>query len=76
MATEATNNGWHLSRTVWVNIIAAITAVLPLFDMNLLTTIGISNSAKWLAIIGVITTVFNVINRIFFPDTAKPDANA
>lgn len=54
---------WYHLRDVWFNILAAIFAALGLIDANLLHAIGIHDTTKWLAIIGFITTLYNVISR-------------
>lgn len=54
---------WYESRIIISNIIAAILGVIPLIDVNLLTAIGVTDVTKYLAIVGTVTTILNVILR-------------
>jgi hypothetical protein len=54
---------WYQSRTVVMNIIAGLLGVLPLIDNGFLLAIGITNVQGYLSILGVVTTVLNLILR-------------
>jgi hypothetical protein len=54
---------WYQSKTVVMNIIAGLLGVLPLIDNGFLLAIGITNVQGYLSILGVITTVLNLILR-------------
>jgi uncharacterized membrane protein len=54
---------WYQSKTMWVNIIAAILGIIPIIDNELLTAIGVLDSTRYLAVVGVVTTILNVILR-------------
>lgn len=54
---------WFHSKTIWLNIIASLLAILGLFDQKTLLALGLS-SEKFLTIIGTITTMLNIILRL------------
>lgn len=54
---------WYQSKTVWLNLIASLLGILGYFNADLLLSIGVTNPAKFISIIGVITTIGNVILR-------------
>tara|TARA_R110000782_G_C14638689_1_gene395339 strand:- start:436 stop:693 length:258 start_codon:yes stop_codon:yes gene_type:complete len=54
---------WYQSKTIIVNIIAGILGVIPLVDVNFLTAIGIENVTGYLSVLGVTTTVLNLLLR-------------
>ena len=54
---------WYQSKTVWLNLIASILAVLGYFNAPLLISLGIADPTKFLSIIGVVTTILNLILR-------------
>lgn len=54
---------WYQSKTIWVNFIAALMAIVPFIDANILTAFGVSDTTRWLVIIGFLTTLFNIANR-------------
>ena len=55
---------WYLSKTVWVNIITTLIAVLTLLTEGTLLPAG---ALPWvLSVVGVL----NVVLRIWFTDTA------
>lgn len=55
---------WYQSKTIWLNVIAALVAILGLFNQETLAGLGISTPEKFLTIIGTITTIFNIILRV------------
>ncbi len=55
---------WYQSKTIIVNIIAGILGVIPMIDESFLIAIGITNVAGYLSVIGVITTILNLILRM------------
>jgi len=55
---------WYQSKTIWVNVFAALLAIIPMINEEFLSMVGVTNTTKWLAIVGFCTTVFNIINRL------------
>lgn len=55
---------WYKSKTIWLNLIAAAIALLGIFDEALLSLLGITNTSKFLAIIGALTTALNILMRV------------
>lgn len=55
---------WYQSKTIIVNIIAGILGVIPMIDESFLTALGITNVAGYLSVIGVVTTILNLILRM------------
>lgn len=72
MATETSNNGWHLSRTFWINLIAGIIAVFGIVDENLIRAIGITDTTKWVAIMAFIVAVLNILERMLKDNSDTP----
>lgn len=56
---------WYQSKTIWTNIIAGIIAIIGILDENFLKSIGFTDPTKFLAVVGGITTVLNIILRAF-----------
>ena len=54
---------WYQSKTIWANIIAGLLSLIALFDATTLALLGIENTTKYLGILGLITTVVNLILR-------------
>ncbi len=55
---------WYQSKTIWLNAISAILATIGIFNQDLLIGLGFTNPTKFLAILGSITTVLNIILRL------------
>lgn len=54
---------WYQSKTIVVNIIAGLLGIIPSIDMNLLNLFGVGNATQYLAILGLITTIANIVLR-------------
>ena len=54
---------WYQSKTVWLNLVASILGVLGYFNAPVLISLGIADPTKFLSIIGVVTTILNLILR-------------
>jgi|GEM_PF-1488681 len=54
---------WYQSKTVWLNLIASVLGVLGYFNAPLLVSLGITDPTKLLSIIGVVTTILNLVLR-------------
>jgi len=58
---------WYESKTIILNGLAGLFGALPeilnLFDVHVLTALGVSNPTKYYALIGVLTTMLNIILR-------------
>lgn len=63
------SKSWLQSRTIWVNLIGGIIGFLPMIDINILTALGVSNPAKYFAIISIVMGFLNVVLRSI---TTKP----
>lgn len=61
---------WYQSKTIWTNVIAFTIALLGLFNEQFLNSIGIVDTAKFLALVGTFTTFANIVLRLLF--TAEP----
>jgi len=55
---------WYQSKTIIINIIAGILGVIPMIDESFLTALGITNVTGYLSVIGVVTTILNLILRM------------
>ena len=53
---------WYQSKTVIINILASILSILGFITPDLLTSIGL-NPERFMAIVGIITAIINVILR-------------
>lgn len=62
----------YQSKIVWTNVIASIIALLSILNQDLLISLGLPASDKFLAIIGFITTVLNLLFRIWFNNPPTP----
>jgi hypothetical protein len=54
---------WYKSKTIWVNLIAALLGITPIIDIDFLRLIGVGEPTKYFAIVGAVTTVLNVVLR-------------
>lgn len=56
---------WYKSKSIMLNLIAALIASISMLDAEVLNAIGITNTSAFLSVIGFITTVGNIFLRIF-----------
>lgn len=63
---------WYESKTIWLNLVSTVLAVLGIIDANVLHLLGVSNPASFLGVLGVITTILNIILR---SGNVKPISN-
>lgn len=54
---------WYQSKTVWLNLIASLLGILAFLNADLLKSLGITDPSKLLSVIGIITTIGNLILR-------------
>lgn len=55
---------WYQSKTIWVNIVAAVLGIIPAINADLLTVMGIVDANKYLTVLGAVTTVLNLFLRM------------
>lgn len=56
---------WYNSKTIWLNLVSLLIAVTGLINEDLLKSLGITNTTKYLIVIGFVNGVGNMILRLF-----------
>lgn len=56
---------WYLSKTVILNVFAAIIALIAMFNEQTLQQLGFVDTKQILQTLGAITTILNIILRVF-----------
>ena len=62
---------WYKSKSIIINVVAALIASVSMLDAEVLKAIGITNTSAFLSIIGFATTVANIFLRLF-ADQSQP----
>ena len=55
---------WKQSKTIIFNVIVGMLAILPMIDIEFLTSIGIQNPLSYYKVLVVITAVMNQVLRV------------
>lgn len=56
---------WYLSKTVILNLCAGIIAIIAMLNEETLVKLGFADTKQILQILGAITTVLNIVLRVF-----------
>lgn len=54
---------WYQSKIIITNLISSLLGVIPLINEDLLTAVGILDVKGYLSILGVATTILNLLFR-------------